>query len=410
MTKKIIITLVIIFINTSLVFATPRDAQYHWAGTEINTLMENGIMLGYEDGRFKPSRYITKEEACVLFVSFAKHQGLVLEEELLIDETISFNDANNLWSLKEIQFMYNKGIIESDSQGLIKPLEPLTRESLALMLYNFFTYFNLLKEIEIQELPPFTDIGESYANGPITAMYRAGIIKGYPNGTYRPLNNITRAEIATILFKISSLEAIEATITLPRKNIIDIPYVSQIQNINAWVGCEAASLLMGLHTKGYSKDVDLKTFLDALPRHPSNPAKGFVGSPYLVDKSKKTRTTIYPSPMVSWGKAYGNIVDFSGSSAQEIRAELLYGNPVIVYVTLWWEKPFYRDYNIEGFTQNLLSNNHVVLARGYDSETKKYFISDPYNMDNPNVKYEYWIDRYIFEAIYNVRKSAIVVE
>ena len=62
MTRKIIISLLIICINTSLAFATPRDIQFHWAGTEINTLIENEIMIGYEDGRFKPSRLITKEE------------------------------------------------------------------------------------------------------------------------------------------------------------------------------------------------------------------------------------------------------------------------------------------------------------------------------------------------------------
>ena len=410
MTRKIIITLLIISISTSLVFATPRDAQFHWAGTEINTLIENDIMVGYEDGRFKPSRSITKEEACVLFVGFAKHQDLLDEKDLSIDKSLIIPDAKSLWSLKEIQFLYKAGIIKADSNGFISPLKPLTREGLAQMLYNYFQYFNLLEDLEMKNVTAFTDTSNSYANLPIDTMHKAGILNGFPNGTFKPKDNVSRGEIASILYKISSLEPIGPLITLPKTNIVEVAYLSQIDSLNAWVGCEATSLLMGLHAKGYSQDIDIKTFLDALPRHESNPAKGFVGSPYIADKSKKTRTTIYPAVLVNWGKTYGNILDFSGSSAQEIRAEILDGNPVVIYMTLWWEKPFYRDFNIEGQTQSLLSNNHVVLARGYDSVTKSYLISDPYNIKMPNEKYEYWIDRYTFENIYNVRKQAIVIQ
>ena len=410
MTRKIIITLLIISISTSLVFATPRDAQFHWAGTEINTLIENDIMVGYEDGRFKPSRSITKEEACVLFVGFAKHQDLLDEKDLSIDKSLIIPDAKSLWSLKEIQFLYKAGIIKADSNGFISPLKPLTREGLAQMLYNYFQYFNLLEDLEMKNVTAFTDTSNSYANLPIDTMHKAGILNGFPNGTFKPKDNVSRGEIASILYKISSLEPIAPLITLPKTNIVEVAYLSQIDSLNAWVGCEATSLLMGLHAKGYSQDIDIKTFLDALPRHESNPAKGFVGSPYIADKSKKTRTTIYPAVLVNWRKTYGNILDFSGSSAQEIRAEILDGNPVVIYMTLWWEKPFYRDFNIEGQTQSLLSNNHVVLARGYDSVTKSYLISDPYNIKMPNEKYEYWIDRYTFENIYNVRKQAIVIQ
>ncbi len=410
MIRKILITILILCISTSLAFATPRDAQLHWASTEINTLIENGIMIGYEDGRFKPSRNITKEEACVLFVGFAKQQGLILDEELHIDDSLIIQDAQNLWSLKEIHYLYKAGIINTDSKNYIKPFDPLTREEMAQMLYNYFTHFGILDEMELKQLPSFKDVEDNNYNIPITIMHKAGVLNGYPNGTFKPKNKVSRAELASILYKISSLEAIAPTITLPKSNVIQVPYLSQIYLVNAWVGCEAASLLMGLHSKGYAKNTDLKTFLDALPKHESNPAKGFVGSPYIADKSKKTRTTIYPSPLVNWAQLYGNVADFSGSSIQELKAELLDGNPVVVYVTLYWEKPFYRDYLIEGTNQRLLSNNHVVLAKGYDSVKKKYFIADPYNKDNPSKEYEYWIDSYTFESLYNERKHAIVVE
>ena len=95
-----------------------------------------------------------------------------------------------------------------------------------------------------------------------------------------------------------------------------VPYISQIDNIYAWVGCEAVSTLMGLQAKGYATDVSVKYFLDNLPRHSSNPEKGFVGSPYVPDTSKRTRP---PSTRPSWrstptATATGDVVcaDFRG--------------------------------------------------------------------------------------------------
>lgn len=410
MIRRIIISALIICLTTSLSFATPRDVQLNWAATEINTLIENGIMLGYKDGRFKPDRNITREEAIVLLVSFAKQQGLIADTDLLRGELPTASDAKNVWSLKEIQFLLSSGIIKPDSNNQIRPYALLTREDLAEMLYNYFVYFNLLKNNEVGSPSPFTDIATSYAVKPITTMQKLGILKGYPNGSYKPKNNITRAEIAGLLFKMSGLNPIASTLTLPRYNIIEVPYLSQIYPVNAWLGCEATSLLMGLHAKGYSVNVDLLAFLDDMPKTESNPAKGFVGSPYLVDKAKKTRTTIYPPVLAKWASAYGNVSDFSGSSVKEIRAEILDGNPVVVYATLYWEKPFYRTFDIEGQIQKLLSNNHAVLATGYDSDAKKYYISDPYNLNTPNEEYRYWIDAYTFEKIYNERKHALVIQ
>ena len=410
MLRKVIVTFIIICLSTSLAFATPNDVQLHWAGTEINTLIENGVMLGYKDGRFKPDRKITKEEAIVLLVSFAKQQNLILEEDLLVGDISNILDAKNSWSLKEIQFLHNSGIIKTDSNNLIKPYEPLTRAGLADMLYNYFMYFDLFTNLEPENQSPFTDIGASYAAKPITEMQKAGILKGYPDGTYKPGNDITRAEIATLFYKISRLDPISPTITLPKSKVVNAPYLSQITPLGAWLGCEGTSLLMGLHAKGYAQDVDLGTFLEAMPKHESNPAKGFVGSPYIVDKTKKTRTTIYPAVLANWAKAYGDVLDFSGSSVKEIRAELLNGNPVVIYATLSWEKPFYRTYSIEGEPQKLLSNNHAVLATGYDSVAKQYYISDPYNINDTSKEYAYWIDGYTFEKIYKERKQALVIQ
>ena len=371
--------LILVSLNITNVFATPRDVQYHWAGTEINTLLENGILHGYDDGRFKPDKYITTEEARALFASAARYQGLVSKTEL---------NANDL----------------------IDPGTCLTREDLACIIYSYDQNLHFMTGSDGNKKCPFTDIEDSSARDQIIKLYESGLVNGYADSTFRPEEYVTRGETAALLYKVMGLAPIAPEITLPKYNVIPVPYISQVYPVSATVGCEGTSLLMGLHAKGYALSIGLREFLDDMPKHPSNPVKGFVGSPYRADKTKKTRTTILPGALSAWAVKYGNVADFSGSSPEEIRAELLAGNPVVVYATLWWEKPFYRVYNIEGNYQQMLSNNHVILACGYDMEKNIYYIADPYNIKDPRKNLKYWINGDTFDRIYNERRHAMVVE
>ncbi len=81
---------------------------------------------------------------------------------------------------------------------------------------------------------------------------------------------------------------------------------------------------------------------------------------------------------------------------------------MVGYLTLWWNAPQYRAYNIEGRTQWLVSNNHAVLIYGYDP-VKGYLISDPYNYYNRGQVYQYWENKATFEKIWNERKVGMVI-
>ena len=191
-----------------------------------------------------------------------------------------------------------------------------------------------------------------------------------------------------------------------------VPYMSQIDNIYAWVGCEAVAALPGLQTKGFARNVTLRYFLDNLPRSRSDPEKGFVGSPYVPDRTKRTRTTIYPAKLAEYCNSFCGgqtpCADFRGASVTDLQRELLAGNLVVGYLTLWWNAPQYRAYNIEGRTQWLVSNNHAVLIYGYDP-VKGYLISDPYNYYNRGQVYQYWENKATFEKIWNERKVGMVI-
>ena len=241
-------------------------------------------------------------------------------------------------------------------------------------------------------------------------LAQLGVVSGRGDGKYHPNDPITRAEFSVLLLNLSGYTLMTDVQfdPLPVCTVIPTPYISQVYPSQAWVGCEPTSLLMGLKAKGYAQNVTLDQFLADMPKTSSNPAKGFVGSPYVP--SETLRTTIYPAPLAEYGRRYGNVKDFSGKSVEELREEVLLGNPVVIYVTLYWKQPYYRNFNIEGTTQRLLRNNHAVLVCGYDASTEYYYIADPYNIDDRYHDYFYWISADVLDPLYMVRQHAVAVE
>ena len=191
--------------------------------------------------------------------------------------------------------------------------------------------------------------------------------------------------------------------------VIDVPYISQLYPHKAVVGCEPTALLMALKSKGVANEISLKDFLEYMPKTTTDPAKGFAGSPYVP--SETIRTTIYPKALTDYANTYmPNLTrDISGSELDDIKLELLNGNPVVIYATMWWNKPFYKEFNIEGQKQWLLRNNHAVLLTGYDAKNQKFYVADPYNKTSPKKSYYYWIDESKLKPIYDERKWAIAV-
>lgn len=188
--------------------------------------------------------------------------------------------------------------------------------------------------------------------------------------------------------------------------LLEVPYVSQLNPTYAPVGCEPASMLMALKSKGFA-DISYKDFLDAMPKSATNPALGFAGSPYVQDAS--IRTTIYPKPLTDYANTYagGRAVDISGATVEDIKKEILAGNPVVVYLTSRLEAPVYATYIVDGESQSLLKNNHVVLVTGYDSENNKLRLTDPWSWDG--TRYERWVTVSSFAYSYNIRHHAITV-
>lgn len=196
------------------------------------------------------------------------------------------------------------------------------------------------------------------------------------------------------------------------KVVNHVPYESQLYPIYAPNGCEPTSLLMGLKGKGYT-DINLRKFLDNMPKTQSNPAKGYVGSPYNVEQGRFQ--TIDPEPLAKYGQKYGNVVNIQGASIDEIIKEIQNGNTVVAYETLFWNNAYYKTLPIDGVSTKRIWNNHVVLLTGYDPIKMSFYVADPYNHEkaggNRQKPFYYWKSRSIVEKCYNYdnRRFAVVI-
>ena len=110
------------------------------------------------------------------------------------------------WSVKEIEYMSDKDVIYGYPDGEFKPARNLTRAEFAALIYRF-TGIDEAKD----DKNPFSDLEESHwAYDEIIALNESGLVEGYEDKTFKPENNITRAEVMTVMNKILGRKPLES--------------------------------------------------------------------------------------------------------------------------------------------------------------------------------------------------------
>ncbi len=415
----------------------PGDLIFHSFGNQANTLVQHRVMVVDQANKFNPDMAMTKRQMVALLANLLKSDDLKLSNNWRTNlnqstQSIVFKTAqestnwaigNNNDQLAEdensvlqinLMTLLNAEVLSSNSMGEIDN-SPVDSNFVIARIFDFLVanqkyQYVALKAGLSEQLSDISTVQFYTIAAKAKYLVDKGIISSNLLQKISTKKNPTRGQVAAVFTDFLACDLVDFGGGLPQTRLIEGPYISQLNPVYAPVGCEATSLLMGLKAKGYADEIELRSFLDAMPKTQFNPAKGFVGSPYVADLKKKTRTTIFPDVLAKFASAYGDVRDVSGIDENQLKALVLQGKPVVVYMTLYYEKPFYRWYTIEGGEQKYwLSNNHVVLVAGYDKATDRYYIRDPYNHENTKQKLEYWIEASKFDWIYNERRHAIAV-
>ena len=168
-----------------------------WAREAITYLAERGIVSGRGNGVYAPNDGVTREEMVKLIVTaFANTSSGV---------ACDFSDvSSDRWSYPYIATAYNLGLINGVDASSFNPAGGIIRESLAVILYR--TYKLAGKNIDAGNAS-FTDGGaiSDYAKDAVNAMVEIGVMEGMGDGTFSPKTVVTRAQAATVIYKLLTL-------------------------------------------------------------------------------------------------------------------------------------------------------------------------------------------------------------
>lgn len=149
--------------------------------------LNNGYINGYTDGTFGPDLNITREEFGVMLSRILNTKDKIKDSDYHIDVISD-------WSKEGIAELVSMGIVYSGGQ--YRPTDKITREEVAEMLYNALDLSNFGESCTLIDVYN-TSIGKKIAK-----CCNAGLISGYPDGTFRGQNYITRAEVVTMLNRV----------------------------------------------------------------------------------------------------------------------------------------------------------------------------------------------------------------
>jgi len=162
----------------------------HWAYRYIMYLVGRGVLNGVSDTQFAPDFNVTREQ-------FARMLVMALD---IYDSsaTTDFNDLpSSHWAFSSVASAVNAGIILGFDDGSFGTGRNITRQEMAVMVYRATQ--NLPQTNATQDFVDSDDIA-AWAADAVSAMQQAGIINGFPNGTFAPLDNATRAQAARIIY------------------------------------------------------------------------------------------------------------------------------------------------------------------------------------------------------------------
>jgi SpoIID/LytB domain protein len=160
----------------------------HWAQTYVNELFQKKIISGYSDGTFRPNNAVTKAQFSKIIINSLGYER-VFNQQTFMD--VPKDD----WANPYVEAAIQNGLLLKDEVGpSFHSNIPISREEMAVMIGR------ALSLSPVSRPAKFIDNYEMKRPGLVEAVSNAGILDGYPDGTFKPENFLTRAQAAKVIY------------------------------------------------------------------------------------------------------------------------------------------------------------------------------------------------------------------
>ena len=189
------------------------DLQGHWAAAFVQAMVDKGLMSGLSDGSFQPESPITRAQyAAVIAKTFNQPTS---------NQVRNFTDIQpNFWAASAIVKAAGMGFISGFPDGSFRPGQNLTRIQVIVSIVNGLKLSGGNPNI----LNVYSDRAQipSYATNAVATATQKLLVVNYPETSQlEPLRDITRAEVATLIY--------QALVALGQQEAISSPYIVQPQ-------------------------------------------------------------------------------------------------------------------------------------------------------------------------------------
>mgnify|MGYP004453120535 CR=1 FL=1 len=181
---------------TKVTMDSDKTVYASWKEDETPVLEKGdhfAYIIGYKDGYVRPNRNISRAEVATIFFRLLTDDA----REKYWSSTNNYSDVKDTdWCNNAISTLSNMGILKGYEDGTFHPNAPVTRAEFAAIAARF-------SDGAADDYATFSDVPNDYwASKEIAKAAKLGWIKGYTDGTFRPTNNITRAEVMTLVNRV----------------------------------------------------------------------------------------------------------------------------------------------------------------------------------------------------------------
>ncbi|SKC45910.1 S-layer homology domain-containing protein [Maledivibacter halophilus] len=186
-------------------FAKEENVEFNdlekvkWAEDEIEIMASKGIIKGREDEKYDPNANITRAEFAVLMTRMLKYKAG--KEEIPFEDVIK-----DKWYYKEVAAAHENGLMQGVSNNEFNPDGNITGQEVITVIERILIQRGYKKAKE-EELKNYSqkDKTANWAKAAVAFGLREGIINENKEEGFVPNRNVTRAQVAAILYRLYNL-------------------------------------------------------------------------------------------------------------------------------------------------------------------------------------------------------------